>query len=148
MFLQLLVSKISLLNLSKTSPKPLQNRDPKKFSFCIYIYIYSILQQSASLGSGQNTTAISSLHSPLKIAFAKQIQRPSPGRRFPSSADPPRRVGLNRAAKLGVDPSHSTLNRFVPKWAPGLRSGPEDLSISQGLGSHIKAARAAWGYTP
>ena len=38
MFLLLLVSKISLQNLSKTSPKPLQNRDPKKLSLRVYIY--------------------------------------------------------------------------------------------------------------
>ena len=65
----------------------------------------------------------------------------------PKSADPPRRVGLNRAASLGVDPSHCTLNRFVPKWAPGLGSGPEDLSILQGLAGDLKAARGG-GCTP
>ena len=40
MFVLLLVSKISLQNLSRTSPKPLQNRDPKKLSLRVYIYIY------------------------------------------------------------------------------------------------------------
>ena len=42
MFLLLLLSKISLQNLSRISPKPLQNRDPKKLSLRIYIYIYDL----------------------------------------------------------------------------------------------------------
>ena len=29
-------------SLSRTSPKPLQNRDSEKLSFCIYIYIYDL----------------------------------------------------------------------------------------------------------
>ena len=32
-------------SLSNTFPKPLQNRDPKKLSLRIYIYIYSIWEQ-------------------------------------------------------------------------------------------------------
>ena len=32
-------------SLSRTSPKPLQNRDPKKLSLRIYIYIYMIWEQ-------------------------------------------------------------------------------------------------------
>ena len=45
MFLQLLVSKISLQNLSRISPKPLQNRDPKKLSLRIYIYDLRAIRQ-------------------------------------------------------------------------------------------------------
>ena len=47
-------------SLSRTSPKPLQNRDPKKLSLRIYIYIYMIWEQSARVLPDALATCISS----------------------------------------------------------------------------------------
>ena len=52
MFLLLLVSKISLQNLSRISPKPLQNKDPKKLSLRIYIYIYIYIYDLGAIRQG------------------------------------------------------------------------------------------------
>ena len=75
-----------------SSPEPLQNLSKieiLKSWVCVYIYIYIAFGSNPPASDKVKTRLPSPLlHLSSEDSFRMKIQRPSPGRRFPSSADP------------------------------------------------------------